>query len=167
MGAFPRHFMPRASFWAIDPDIPALLHPEYVREESAAPPEMQESPTTNWVIVELDSKIIREKMLPEMVERYFGGTDGLVYDVALINRSEPNSVLYTTNPQLGASNDVQPDARLRIFGGPFAQVTPPMEPPPATRRQPGEPRMGGQRPRRAPGAPARSEERRVGKECAL
>ena len=69
-------------------------------------------------MVVLNEDLIRERILPELVQRYFAGPDGLVYDVAIINHaSQQSQVIYATGPLAVAGAAARGDARLDLLAG--------------------------------------------------
>jgi two-component system, OmpR family, sensor histidine kinase SenX3 len=98
------------SMWHVDPAAPALLH--FQRTS----PIKNGDASISWLIITLDPALLREHMLPELAERYFGGSQGLLYDVAVISRGDQPSVFYASNPQLGTTNNLVVDAAVPLFG---------------------------------------------------
>jgi signal transduction histidine kinase len=117
--------------WMIEEDIPALLQLQV--SPSAVPGRFA---GVSWIIVALNAKVLREQLLPELVQRYFAGPDGLTYDVAVLGPGPANGVIYASSPQFNPRG-VSPDARVAIFGPPFPG--PPDDHPPAE----GEPLVAG------------------------
>lgn len=121
-GRTPPGFSPE-SRWFIEPDTPALLQ---IVERPASPENRpgQAKPAVDWVIVELNAGVLREQVFPELAERYFGGTNGLTYDVAIFGKSG-SKLIYSSTQQLQAASQITPDARLFLFGPPFGVSRPP------------------------------------------
>jgi signal transduction histidine kinase len=86
--------------WHFEPDPPALLH----------------RTGSGWIVIELDAGIIRSKILPDLAHRYFQGTDGLDYQVAVVAGSTPRQVLYGSDPGFGDVEVVDADGTLNVFG---------------------------------------------------
>src|SRR6185295_615875 len=64
--------------WWFEPDIPALIHP-IARASSSSP---ATTDGVRWLVVQLSEPTIRDKVLPDLANRYFMGTGGLDYQVA-------------------------------------------------------------------------------------
>jgi signal transduction histidine kinase len=99
--------------WRFEPDIPALLYP------------IDQSPTTasgsardqnRWMIIELNPGVIQSEILPDLAHRYFQGTEGLDYQVAVIGGAAADRVIYTSDPGFGQGEVADADGRIDIFG---------------------------------------------------
>ena len=90
--------------WQFDPAGPALVR--------------LTSPGTEWLVVELDERVLRERILPDLAHRYFQGTDGLDYEVAVVTgRSQrPGNVVYTSDVGFGETEVPDADGRMDVFG---------------------------------------------------
>lgn len=100
------------------------------------------APQVDWVVVQLDRKVLQDHLLPELAERYFSGPQGLDYQVAVTGA--PGSVLYTSDQGFGKQqNQAALDGSLPLFGLP-RNGPPPRRPNSAagqpTRHQHGGPR---------------------------
>jgi signal transduction histidine kinase len=93
--------------WQFDPAGPALLR--------ATLPEVE------WLLVELDGRVLRERILPDLAQRYFQGTDGLDYEVAVVSGDRPRQVLYSSDPGFGDGEVPDADGRMDVFGRPAAE----------------------------------------------
>jgi len=95
----PGHFAQTG--WTFDPKLPALVRP------LAAEP-------ARWLIVILNRTVLREAVLPELALRYFSGTDGLDYEVALFTERPP--ALYASDAPFGRTQATDADGVLNVFG---------------------------------------------------
>jgi signal transduction histidine kinase len=93
--------------WRFDAGIPALLHPIFGKRDRHE--------SVRWVVVELNDNELRNRILPDLVQRYFQGTDGLDFEVAVIGGS-PRSVIYSSDPGFGQKQVVDPDGTMDLFG---------------------------------------------------
>ena len=93
--------------WRFEPEPPALLH----RAGEA------------WILVELNTDVIRNRILPDLAHRYFQGTDGLDYLVAVAAGS-PREVLYTSDADFGREVVTDADGTLNVFGRPLSAALP-------------------------------------------
>src|SRR5438270_2111612 len=59
--------------WAIDQSIPALAYP--IRRWRMSPDAQQVGPPEiTWLIIELNPNVLRKEILPELAQKYFGGS---------------------------------------------------------------------------------------------
>jgi signal transduction histidine kinase len=86
----------RDAEWRFDPDTPALISGTH--------------------LIELDADVIRTRILPDLAHRYFQGTDGLDYEVALVAKGPSRAVLYTSDPGFGDRPVEDADGTLQVFG---------------------------------------------------
>jgi signal transduction histidine kinase len=93
--------------WRFEPSIPALLHPIFGKRDRRE--------SVHWVVVELNNNELRERILPELVQRYFQGTDGLDFQVAVVG-GNPRSVIYSSDPGFGQNQVVDADGTMDLFG---------------------------------------------------
>ena len=88
--------------WRFDPEAPALVRSTL--------------PNAEWIVVELDPVVLRERILPDLAHRYFQGTDGLDYEVAVVAGRSPRRVIYTSDPGFGSTEVEDADGRMDVFG---------------------------------------------------
>jgi signal transduction histidine kinase len=94
--------------WHFEPDPPALLH----------------RAGKDWIVVALDADVIRKWILPDLAHRYFQGTDGLDYLVAVVAGASPREVLYTSDAGFGQHEVPDADGTLNVFGRPLSAALP-------------------------------------------
>lgn len=112
--------------WFIDEAIPALVHREVV-QASAVSRQPDAPAKIRWIIVELNEDVLRQEVLPELAQHYFGAVDGLIYEVAVTSRTRQERLLYTSSPQFGSGINIPTDARLKLFGPPLGRPGPPRD----------------------------------------
>jgi signal transduction histidine kinase len=100
--------------WRFEPSIPALIRPL----NASAPPDaaVSRSAAVQWLVIELDEQVLRSRILPDLAHRYFQGTDGLDYEVAVVSGSPPERVIYSSDPGFGDQAVRDADGRMDIFG---------------------------------------------------
>jgi signal transduction histidine kinase len=99
--------LPRdATGWRFDPAAPALLQPIGSNRASGA---------RTWLVIDLDAEVITRRIFPELAQRYFQGTDGLDYEVA-VTEGQPRRVLYASDAGFGSNEVTDADGTLNIFG---------------------------------------------------
>ena len=94
--------------WLFEPDAPALLH----------------RAGTGWIVVGLDADVIRHRVLPDLAHRYFQGTDGLDYLVAVVAGQRPRQVLYSSDAGFGQDDVIDMDGTLNVFGRSLSEAFP-------------------------------------------
>ncbi len=141
--------------------IPLLLIPLVDFSPPSGPPG-QGPKLTGYILIELNSTVLRGEYLPELARRYFGSDQGFIYQIAIVNGSGKDRALYQSDPALPPEFFSSPDSRVGLLAGPpdsmrFAEAGPFASPSPrADSRRPPldmrqdkfEPRPG--RPRNAP-----------------
>ncbi|MBM3777553.1 MAG: HAMP domain-containing histidine kinase [Acidimicrobiia bacterium] len=71
------------------------------------------SPAPEWALVSFDAGVLTDVILPTLAHRYFEGTDGLDYEVAVTAGASPP--LYTSDEGFGAGPVPDADGTLNIF----------------------------------------------------
>jgi signal transduction histidine kinase len=100
--------------WQFDPLIPALIRPLDV-ESLATSRTSALTRSRQWLVIQLDEQILRTRILPDLAHRYFQGTDGLDYEVAVVGGS-PRRVIYSSDPGFGDREVPDADGRMDVFG---------------------------------------------------
>jgi signal transduction histidine kinase len=98
-------------FWHIDENMPALLRLVIHRGSG------QNNPGVDFVLVKLDRKFLREHVISEIANQYFG-RDGLPYQVAVIGGTDPGHVVYSSDAQFGEKDAETADLVMSVFGSP-------------------------------------------------
>jgi signal transduction histidine kinase len=110
--------------WAIDQSIPALAYP--IRRWRASPGAQPVGPPEiTWLIIELNPSVLRKEIFPELAQRYFGGSSGMDYYVAVrADGKDGEQVLYSSGAGFGEEQKLPVDATLNLVGPPFGQGGP-------------------------------------------
>ena len=66
--------------------------------------------------------MLRSRILPDLAHRYFQGTNGLDYEVAVVVGSPPRRVIYASDPGFGEQEVVDADGRMDVFGRTWEEV---------------------------------------------
>jgi signal transduction histidine kinase len=90
--------------WRFDPSVPSLLHPEFSKGK-----------LTQWLVIELDNHVLRERVMPDLAQRYFQGTDGLDFQVAIAG-GKPRRVIYASDADFGDQEVSDADGTMDLFG---------------------------------------------------
>lgn len=106
---FHPHFAP----WFIDERIPALLRPQLSEAEVRGGGGAAHG---DWIIVELNKKVLQERIFPDLAERYFDGGRGSGYDIA-VRADARNELIYSSGSEFGKQRNEAGDARLALLGG--------------------------------------------------
>ncbi len=89
--------------WRFNQQIPALFHLVTVKN------------STGWLAIELSQSEIEQRVLPELVDSYFQGTEGLDYQVAVIAPVQ-GKMLYSSDAGFGLPEPSDADGRVDLFG---------------------------------------------------
>ncbi|HLW53171.1 MAG TPA: HAMP domain-containing sensor histidine kinase [Candidatus Angelobacter sp.] len=108
----PGNFVP----WMVAQDIPAIVYPVLQRNADASQPPS----VSSWIIVQLNPVVLQKEVFPELAQKYFRGTSGLDYRVAVLGPRE--SLLYATDNGFNAQGSGPPDAQVNLFGPPFRRA---------------------------------------------
>ena len=100
--------------WRFDPGIPALVHP-ITREANTSGGDREHS-SPEWIVIELNSAVIQTKILPDLAQRYFQGTNGLDYHVAVVTGTKPRKVIYSSDSGFGKEVVPDADGNMDLFG---------------------------------------------------
>jgi len=102
--------------WRFEPGIPALVRP--VERSPAASGGRPRSNQTivDWIVIVLDRKDVQEHILPDLAQRYFRGTEGLDYQVAVVAGNESRGLIYSSDQGFGEQEVADADGTMNIFG---------------------------------------------------
>jgi signal transduction histidine kinase len=70
----------------------------------------------DWLVIVLNRAAIQDQILPTLAQRYFQGTDGLDYQVAVVTGNKPERIMYSSDPPFGTQEIADADGRMNIFG---------------------------------------------------
>ena len=87
--------------WQFEPRIPALV---------------RSVPHNNWIVIALDRNDVQNNILPGLAQRYFRGTEGLDYQVAVTAGSKTAAPLYSSDAGFGTAEVADADGTMNIFG---------------------------------------------------
>ena len=106
----------RPFVWTIHYQIPLMISTlvTYSPSESSSGAGVQ---FAGCVMIELNLESIRNKLFPELAERYFGGPDGFIYHVAVTSGRDPASILYQSSSDITISSLTHPDAEISLLPG--------------------------------------------------
>lgn len=102
--------------WRFEPTTPALLHPVPPDPAASAGIATTERAAPDWLVIELNDRVIQNKILPDLAHRYFQGTDGLDYQVAVVAGRSPRHVIYSSDSGFGQEDVSDADGTMDVFG---------------------------------------------------
>ena len=102
--------------WQFEPRTPALVRP--LGPDSSASPNRSASArdSANWIVIALDRNDVQSNILPALAQRYFRGTEGLDYEVAVTGGGNGANPLYSSDPGFGETEIADADGNMNIFG---------------------------------------------------
>jgi signal transduction histidine kinase len=102
--------------WQFEPGIPALVRP-IARDVSASADRPRASRTVvDWIVIALNRKDVQDHILPDLAQRYFRGTEGLDYQVAVVAGNKSARPIYSSDQGFGEQEVVDADGTMNIFG---------------------------------------------------
>jgi signal transduction histidine kinase len=110
-GASHRNF-PNLVPWLVAQDVPALVYPVLQRSGDNPLP-----PVTNWIVVQLNTAVLEKEVFPELAQKYFRGTKGMDYRVAVLGAKD--MLLYSSDESFNGQSAGSADAQMNLFGPPF------------------------------------------------
>lgn len=138
----PQHGRMHHRFMGADGSVPSidLNNLALVRSFVAHRPEAGQPAKVDWLIVELNKKVLIDHILPELSEQHFSDSQGLAYQVAVTDHASDPGLVYSSDPDFGKQKIVNADLQVQVFGPPFGM--PPrrgFDSMPAFLRRPGGP----------------------------
>ena len=138
----PEHGRMHHRFMGADGSVPSidLNNLVLVRSFVLHRPEAGHPANVDWLIVELNQKVLLEHILPELSEQHFSDSQGLAYQVAVTDHPSDPGLIYSSDPDFGKQKIVNADQQVQVFGPPFGM--PPrrgFDSMPAFLRRPGGP----------------------------
>jgi signal transduction histidine kinase len=123
---------PLRPFIAVAPNQSVFLVQPLAFPGPPSRPDAAEAKFKGILIMELNSEIVLGELLPRLAQEYFSSRDGFIYHVAVVDRNNPEDLIFQSEPTLTSADFTQPDARLGL-------IDIPREPP-----EPGGPYPGGE-----------------------
>ncbi|HVB33864.1 MAG TPA: HAMP domain-containing sensor histidine kinase [Patescibacteria group bacterium] len=116
---FASHFYPASPLarWHFEPTMPLLLRRVAGSAAGPSPGPYGHRETQEWLVIQLSWKCIKEQILPGLARRYFQGTRGLDYQVAVVaGRSRLRRVVYSSGLGFGNEKVLNADGTMDVFG---------------------------------------------------
>ena len=113
-GQFVESFYPGGMLtgWSFDPKVPALVHPLFA--PGSISPNANHVPQ-EWIVLQLNDELIRKRILPDLAQRYFQGTEGLDFQLAVVAGKSGN-VIYASDSDFGSQPVRDADGTMDLFG---------------------------------------------------
>jgi signal transduction histidine kinase len=113
----------RPFMWIMFCRIPLMLHPLITFR--APPGSPGPGPQfAGCLLLELNLDTIREVLLPELAQKYFKGSNGFLYQVAVADRLDGHTLLYRSDPRLTLAVFATPDGSISLFENPRERFGP-------------------------------------------
>ena len=108
----------RAFAWTMAYDVPALVHriPLFPPRRGDSPP--AEPEMVGYLIIELSPASLKTELIPELAHRYFSGSDGFLYQVAISDSPGSGQFVYRSDPDLRPAALKNADARVPLLWDP-------------------------------------------------
>ena len=82
------------------------------RNRNSCPPDCMPA---GLMIIELNRDVFLKRLVPELVQRYFEGVDGLLYDVAIVDAANPPQLIYASKASPPQDLVTSPDETVHLF----------------------------------------------------
>jgi len=102
--------------WRFEPAIPALVRPLAMASTVSGSQQAPSRTSAGWIVIALDRNDLRDNILPALAQRYFSGTEGLDYQVAVTAGRHAGEALYSSDAGFGDSEVSDADGTMNIFG---------------------------------------------------
>ena len=102
--------------WQFEPQIPALVRSVSRIPSAASSHQASARNGVDWIVIALDRDDVQNSILPALAQRYFRGTEGLDYQVAVTSGRNAGSPLYTSDAGFGNAEIADADGTMNIFG---------------------------------------------------
>jgi signal transduction histidine kinase len=104
--------------WQLDETIPALVHPVVHHRDPLSSITPVDRVEVDWFVVVLDDNVIRNRVLPELAARRFGGPDGLEYKLAVVALGGDPQIVYASDRSLTIKEAETFDLTMSLSGSP-------------------------------------------------
>jgi len=102
--------------WEFEPRIPALVRSVARRSSASAGRQTPSQNAVDWIVIALDRNDVQDNILPGLAQRYFRGTEGLDYQVAVTSGKNAGQPLYSSDAGFGSAEIADADGMMNIFG---------------------------------------------------
>ena len=102
--------------WQFEPRIPALVRSVAQNPSASAGRHTSARNAVDWIVIALDRNDVQNNILPALAQRYFRGTEGLDYQVAVTTGGYMELPLYSSDAGFGNAEIADADGTMNIFG---------------------------------------------------
>ncbi len=102
--------------WQFEPGIPALVRPVARNVSDTARRPRSSRTEVDWIVIVLNRNDVQDHILPDLAQRYFRGTEGLDYQVAVVAGNKSPRPIYSSDRGFGEQEVVDADGTMNIFG---------------------------------------------------
>lgn len=102
--------------WQFEPRIPALVRSIARNPSGSSGREGSARNAVDWIVIVLNRNDLQNSILPALAQRYFRGTEGLDYQVAVTVGTGPGNPLYSSDAGFGDTEVADADGTMDIFG---------------------------------------------------
>jgi signal transduction histidine kinase len=102
--------------WLFAPEFPALVRLLAPIPSTSGAGPVPAHASVDWMVVALSRENLGENFLPALAQRYFRGTEGLDYQVAVTSGAKGASPLYSSDAGFGDMEVADADGVMDIFG---------------------------------------------------
>jgi len=102
--------------WQFEPGIPALVRPVARNVSDTAGRPRSSRTEVDWIVIVLNRNDVQDHILPDLAQRYFRGTEGLDYQVAVVAGNKSPRPIYSSDRGFGEQEVVDADGTMNIFG---------------------------------------------------
>jgi signal transduction histidine kinase len=101
--------------WQFEPRIPALVRSVAHSASGSAGGQSSARNAVDWIVIALDRNDVQNNILPALAQRYFRGTEGLDYQVAVTADRNAGPPLYSSDAGFGNAEISDADGTMNIF----------------------------------------------------
>jgi len=102
--------------WQFDENIPAVVHPLVHHTQPYDSNSPVHRVAVDWMVVVLNLSTIRQRIIPNLTNRYFGGPAGLEYKLAVVEAGRTPHIIYSSDADFPSGDVANLDSRMNIFG---------------------------------------------------
>ena len=110
-----RRGQPPPPFFGDDNEGLLIPLPHFRRGPGGPPPGRFGREEPEWLIFELNLDYVRSVLLPEVIHRHLGSVGASDYQVEVVTRAEPSTVIYRSDPNRTARIGNKADASVPLF----------------------------------------------------
>jgi signal transduction histidine kinase len=101
--------------WQFEPQIPALVRSVARNPSTSTGRQASARNAVDWIVIVLDQNDVQNNILPALAQRYFRGTEGLDYQVAVTTGGNMGRPLYSSDAGFGNAEIADADGTMNIF----------------------------------------------------